>query len=175
MTRPVPAAVRTLLAALLVAVLAGCADDAISVDGVPEPASVPPRDAVLVDGGWEEAAAWIRRENADGRPVLMNILASWCAPCREELPVLLDAYDANPDIAFLGIDHLDRRDDAEAFIAEMDVRFPTLYDVGGDVAAAIEARGMPTTVIFDTDGRIVAHHRGQLTASQLDDLLDTVR
>ena len=164
-----------LLLAVLAVLLVACGNDTLTVTGVEEPAEVPPRDAELADGGWPETAAWIRRENADGRPVLVNILASWCAPCREELPVLLDAYDANPDIAFLGIDHLDRREDAERFIAELDVRFPTIFDITGDVAAAVEARGMPTTVLFDTDGQLVAHHSGLLTESQLEDLLDRLR
>ena len=161
--------------AVLAVGAAACGPDTLNVGEVDEPDSVPPRDAYLADGGWEEAAAWIRRENADGRPVLVNILASWCAPCRDELPVLLDAYEANPDIAFLGIDHLDRREDAEAFLDEMDVTFPTLFDIRGDVAAAVEARGMPTTVIFDTDGELVAHHSGLVTESQLEELLDRVR
>jgi thiol-disulfide isomerase/thioredoxin len=161
--------------AVLAVVASMTTSDALHVDGVAEPDSVPPRDAELVDGGWPEAAAWIRRENADGRPVLVNILASWCGPCREELPVLLDAYEANPDIAFLGIDHLDRREDAEAFLEEMTVTFPTLFDINGDVAAAVEARGMPTTLIFDAEGELVAHHSGLVTASQLEDLLDRVR
>lgn len=160
---------------VLAVVASTMANDTLRVDGVDEPDTVPPRDAELVDGGWPEAAAWIRRENADGRPVLVNILASWCGPCREELPVLLDAYEANPDIAFLGIDHLDRREDAEVFLEEMNVTFPTLFDINGDVAAAVEARGMPTTLIFDADGALVAHHSGLVTASQLEDLLDRVR
>ncbi len=161
-----------LLGALLVT---ACGEGALSVQDAEDPAEVPPPDAYLADGGWEEAAAWIRRENEQGRPVLVNILASWCAPCKEELPLLLDAYDDNPDIAFLGIDHLDRREDAERFLEEMDVRFPTIFDITGDVAAAVEARGMPTTVIFDEDGDLVAHHSGLVTESQLEDLLDTVR
>lgn len=164
-----------LVLATLAVLLTACGNDTLSVLSVEEPDAVPPRDAMLVDGGWPETAAWIRHENADGRPVLVNILASWCAPCREELPVLLAAYDANPDIAFLGIAHLDRREDAERFLDEMDVRFPTLLDITGDVAGAVQARGMPTTVIFDTDGDLVAHHSGLLTESQLEDLLDRVR
>jgi thiol-disulfide isomerase/thioredoxin len=176
----VPRAV--LVVGVVVVALAGLAvvastmtDDPLSVDRVEDPDEVPPRDAYLVDGGWPEAAAWIRRENADGRPVLVNILASWCAPCRDELPVLIRAHEDNPDIAFLGIDHLDRREDAEAFLEEMNVTFPTLFDINGDVAAAVQARGMPTTLIFDADGDLVAHHSGLVTASQLEDLLDRVR
>ena len=57
----------------------------------------------------------------------------------------------------------------------MDVTFPTIFDINGDVAAAVEARGMPTTVIFATDGDLVAHHSGLVTESQLEELLDRVR
>ena len=167
---------RGLVVALVLLLLAGCGpDDTITVQGVDEPAEVPPRDAVLAEGAWEETAAWIRRENADGRPVLVNILASWCAPCERELPLLHDAYVANPDIAFLGIDHLDARADAEQFVDEQDIRFPTIYNLGGEVAFAVEGRGMPTTVLFDTDGTLVAHHTGEMTPAALDDFLDTVR
>lgn len=163
------------LVLLGVLVLAGCSEGGLSVNDVDPPAQVPPEDAYLAEGGWEEAAAWIRRENEEGRPVLVNILASWCGPCREELPVLLAAHEAHPDIAFLGIDHLDRREDAERFLDEMDVTFPTIFDLEGDVAAAVEARGMPTTVIFDAGGDLVAHHSGLVTETQLQQLFDQIR
>lgn len=163
------------LAVLLVLLTACGGEDALSVQDVSAPESVPPRDAELADAAWEETAAWIRRENDQGRPVLVNILASWCGPCERELPLLLAAYDANPDLAFLGIDHLDNREDGQRFIEEHDVRFPTLFDIGGEVAAAVGARGMPTTLLFDTDGRLVAQHTGELTPAGLDELLATVR
>lgn len=138
-------------------------------------ADPPPRDAVLVDAGWPEAAAWIRREAEEGRPVVMNILASWCIPCRRELPLLLDAAEDNPDIAFLGINHLDQRDNAEQFVEEMGITFPTLYDPVGDVAAGVEARGMPTTVFFDRNGVLVSRVTGELTARSLEEHLDRIR
>lgn len=131
-------------------------------------------DAYLADGGWDEAAAWIARENAAGRPVLVNVFASWCVPCRREIPLLLDSYDSNPDVAFLGVAHLDQRDNAHRFVEEMDVRFPTIYDVAGDFAMTLGARGMPTTVVFDTEGRIAALRTGELTATSLQELLDAV-
>ncbi len=167
-------AITWFLAMALVVTLAACGSDQVRVDGVEEPTQVPPRDAHLADGGWAETAAWIRRENADGRPVLVNIFASWCAPCRREMPLLLDAAAERGDIAFLGIDHLDQRADGERFVEEMSITFPTIYDIAGDVAGALGARGMPTTVVFDVDGELVAHHTGELTASSLDQLLDAV-
>lgn len=138
-------------------------------------ADAPPRDAELVEAGWPEAAAWIRREVDEGRPVVMNILASWCAPCERELPVLNAAVRDNPDIAFVGIDHMDLRDNAEAFVAEQDIDFPTLFDIDGDVAGAVGARAMPTTAFFDRDGRLVSLASGELSESGLEERLDQIR
>lgn len=136
-----------------------------------EDAPPPPPDARLADAGWPEAAAWIAREAAAGRPVVVNIFASWCVPCRRELPLLLDAADANPGIAFLGVDHQDLRNQGEEFVAEQEVDFPTLYDPSGDIAVAVGARGMPTTAFFDADGRLIDTHTGELNQQLLADRL----
>jgi thiol-disulfide isomerase/thioredoxin len=159
---------------LLLVVACSDGDDVVDVTEV-EDAQPPARDAVLEDAEWPETAAWIRREVEDGRPVLMNILASWCIPCERELPLLLDAAEANPDVAFLGVDHQDQRENAEQFVEEQGITFPTVFDIGGDVAYSIGGRGMPTTAVFDTDGVMVAKHTGELTASSLQELLDEVR
>lgn len=158
---------------VVAAVLLG-GDDRVDVHDVAA-AEAPPRDADLADAGWPEAAAWIRREAGEGRPVVMNIFASWCAPCERELPLLNRTAAANPDVAFLGIDHLDQRDSAERFVAEQEVGFPTLYDVGGEVAAGVGARGMPTTAFFDADGRLVSLATGELSEQQLEARLAELR
>lgn len=154
--------------------LAACGSDQLDVHDV-EAVDPPPRDAVLAEAGWPEAAAWVRREAAEDRPVVMNILASWCAPCERELPMLSAAARENPDIAFVGVDHLDLRENAEQFVEEQDIAFPTLYDVEGDVAAAVGARAMPTTAFFDRDGRLVGLASGELTESDLETRLDEIR
>ena len=151
------------------------ADGGVDVFAVEAPADVPPPDARLFSGGWPEAAAFIAREAEAGNPTLVNIFASWCAPCRAEMPMLLEARDDNPDIAFLGIDHLDRLEDGEAFVEELGIDFATIHDLDGDVAFAVGGRGMPTTVVFDREGQLVARYVGELTASSLEDLLDQVR
>lgn len=151
------------------------ADDGVDVFAVPPPEEVPPADARLVSGGWPEAAAFIARQARAGRPTLVNIFASWCAPCRAEMPMLLAARDANPDITFLGIDHLDRREDGEAFVEELGIDFATIHDLEGDVAFAVGGRGMPTTVVFDRDGQLAGRVVGELTETSLAQLLDEVR
>ncbi len=151
------------------------ADDGVDVFEVEAPDAVPPADARLFSGGWPEAAAFIAREAEAGNPTLVNIFASWCAPCRAEMPMLLEARDDNPDIAFLGIDHLDRLEDGEEFVEELGIDFATIHDLDGDVAFAVGSRGMPTTVVFDREGQLTARYVGELTAASLEDLLDQVR
>lgn len=135
------------------------------------PVDTPPRDAHLVEAGWPEAAAWIAREARQGRPVVVNVFASWCAPCRDEMPLLRAAARDHPGIAFLGIDHRDRREDGEAFIVEEQVPFPTLFDIGGDVAMGVRSTGMPTTAFFDHTGRLVRVHVGIVTEQLLEEQL----
>ena len=150
-------------------------DRGVNVHDVEPPAEVPPRDADLFPGGWEETAAWIAREAEEGRPTLVNIFASWCDPCRREMPMIVEASVENPEVAFLGIDHLDPIEQGRAFVEEYAIPFATIHDLDGDVAYAVGSRGMPTTVVFDRDGRLAGRVIGELTESSLDSLLDEVR
>lgn len=147
----------------------------VDVEGAPAPDQVPPRDARLFEGGWPEAAAFIAREVEDGNPVLVNLFASWCGPCRNEMPMLLEARDDNPDITFLGIDHQDQLEDGEGFVEELGVDFATIHDLEGEVAAELGARGMPTTVVFDADGEVAGHVVGEMTPTSLEELLAKAR
>ena len=89
--------------------------------------------------------------------------------------MLLEARDDNPDITFLGIDHQDRFEDGEQFVEEYGVDFATIHDLDGDVAANLGARGMPTTVVFDADGRAAGRVIGEVTATALEELLAQAR
>jgi cytochrome c biogenesis protein CcmG, thiol:disulfide interchange protein DsbE len=151
------------------------ADAGLDVADAPTPAEIPPPDARLFPGGWPEAAAFVAREAEAGRPTLVNLFASWCLPCEREMPMLLQAADDHPDVAFLGIDHQDRLEDGEAFVTELGIDIPTIHDLAGDVAFAVGARGMPTTVVFDRDGRLAGRVVGELTEASLQQLLDAGR
>jgi thiol-disulfide isomerase/thioredoxin len=149
------------------------ADSGLRV-GAPRVAA-PARGDVLVDGGWPEAEAFIAAAAAEGRPVIVNLFASWCPPCVREMPLLVAAADRTLDVEFLGVAHLDARVDATRFVAEQDVRFTTLLDLDGDVAATVGGRGLPVTVAFDRRGVMVARVFGELRQEDLDRLLREVR
>ncbi|MEX1163338.1 MAG: TlpA disulfide reductase family protein [Nitriliruptor sp.] len=151
------------------------ADRGLDVTTVEEPGEVPPEDAELTEADWPAAAAWIRRENEAGRPVVINFFASFCEPCKRELPLLLDTAARETDVAFLGVHTNEQRALGEQMVEEYGIVFPTLHDPTGDVVFEVGGRGLPHTVAFDTEGRLVSRVFGELTETSLDRLIDEAR
>ena len=113
--------------------------------------------------------------SASGRPELVNIWASWCAPCRRELPLLEQAYRAAGDrMRFLGVDVRDSRSRALAFLGAHSVSYPQVFDEDGALARAFRFAGVPDTVVVDASGRVAYRHAGQLDAASLSAALATV-
>jgi thiol-disulfide isomerase/thioredoxin len=111
-----------------------------------------------------------------GRPVLVNLWASWCGPCREEMPVLQAPYERyGGDVQFLGVDTKDATEPAAAFLAEVGVTYPQVVDLEGDVLAHLRLPGLPVTVLLDAEGRVVDQHIGALNTASMEDLLGTVQ
>jgi thiol-disulfide isomerase/thioredoxin len=140
-----------------------------------DPADAPALGTVLGDGGWDAAAAFVARNAAEDRPTLINLFASWCGPCEREMPLLNATADAEPELVFLGVAHLDARPDAERFVTEQQITFTTLLDLDGEVAAAVGGRGLPVTVVFDRVCEMVASAFGYLCGRSLDELIALVR
>lgn len=109
-----------------------------------------------------------------GTPVVVNLWAAWCEPCTREMPMLSDAAASHLDVQFLGVDTLDSRDSAEAFIAEYGVPFPSLFDPDGAIRTDLGSFGLPVTVFFDADGNQVAKVDGELGQSALDEHLAAI-
>lgn len=110
-----------------------------------------------------------------GRPVVVNIWASWCAPCRAEMPLLqraADTYDG--EVTVLGVDSKDSARPAAAFLEDVGVGYPNVFDITGEIRKALGLRGFPTTYFFDARGEIVATVVGGISearlAAQLDEL-----
>ncbi len=106
-----------------------------------------------------------------GQLVLVNLWASWCGPCRKEMPVLQAAYERyGKQVQFVGVD---TRDGPPAidYLQEVDVTYPQLADVNGDLLKQLRIPGIPVTLILGSDGSIVDKHIGAFEGSDLEDLL----
>jgi cytochrome c biogenesis protein CcmG, thiol:disulfide interchange protein DsbE len=92
-----------------------------------------------------------------GHPVVVNQWASWCTSCRFEFPFFADAVKRHrAKVAFLGLDSQDEQGSAEAFLEELPVGFPSIFDPDAEVAAAYGGgQAWPTTMFFDREGELV--------------------
>lgn len=110
-----------------------------------------------------------------GTPVVVNVWASWCAPCRAEMPLLERAAQSYEGRAVvLGVDSRDEPGAARAFLDDVGVTYPNVWDRTGAIRRALGLRGFPTTYFFDRDGTLVASVVGGVSearlAAQLQDL-----
>lgn len=103
-----------------------------------------------------------------GKPALVNFWASWCEPCREEAPQL-ERFDRSLHGAarLVGVDYTDRVDAARSFIRRYGWTFPVLSDPDGIYGSRYKFSGLPTTVVLDSEGRIVQTLRGPQTVAAL--------
>jgi peroxiredoxin len=108
-----------------------------------------------------------------GQPVMLNFWATWCAPCRQEMPELVAAYQEHLDqeLVILGINAQESGEQARKFVDQYQMTFPVVLDSRGEVQQLYQVRGLPTTVFIDRDGRIAARHAGLLTRELLDQYL----
>ncbi|MGH8629460.1 MAG: TlpA family protein disulfide reductase [Burkholderiales bacterium] len=111
-----------------------------------------------------------------GRWVLVNVWATWCAPCLEEIPELVALAEARSDIQIIGmaIDWQDRQQVLQ-FAEGMFVNYPIVLGRREQTQTIGEIRGLPTSFIFDTQGRLSARHTGALTRRQIERLMDSRR
>ena len=110
-----------------------------------------------------------------GTPVLVNIWASWCSPCRHEAPFLATASETYGDrVQFVGVDILDARDSARAFMHESGWTYPSVYDPNGAIRDGLGIIGQPATLFYDADGTLVKQWLGPLTEEALTSNLERI-
>ncbi len=103
-----------------------------------------------------------------GRPVVLNLWASWCPPCRREMPVFEQAQAQFPHVAFVLVNQGESAQQARAFLAREHLTFKdVLLDPSSQAMHAMGTRGLPTTLFFDAQGRLVDTHLGELTMASL--------
>ncbi|NIA25771.1 MAG: redoxin domain-containing protein [Gammaproteobacteria bacterium] len=151
------------LAVLVVTLLAaGCTASPSVTSGEPLPTISP-----------DEFTALLR---ASDKPVILNVWASWCGPCRSEAPLLRQAYEEfGSRVRFIGADVNDTQTGAQRFIAQYGLDFEHYFDPGSAIPTALRSTGVPHTFFFAPGGELRFSHHGmideQTLAIQIDDLL----
>ena len=105
-----------------------------------------------------------------GNVVMINFWASWCAPCRQEMPLLNDIYLRYRDMGFtlLGVNVEEDSTDAKKMVNELKVAFPVLLDTQNAVSKLYKVEAMPSTILVDRDGNMRFLHRGYLPGYEED-------
>lgn len=107
-----------------------------------------------------------------GEVVLVNFWATWCGPCRVEMPALQSRFEAyDGDLVILAVDNDEPLERVSAFVDELGLTFTVLLDLGANIQELFLIRGYPTSIFVDADGIIQFIHIGIMTEDQLDGYL----
>lgn len=105
-----------------------------------------------------------------GKPLVLNFWASWCGPCKSEMPEFQQAYEEQDGVQFLLVNMTTGRETkeaAQALLEQEGYTFPVLFDTDGDAASTYSVYSLPTTYFVDAEGNLVAWARGAIDGEML--------
>jgi thiol-disulfide isomerase/thioredoxin len=183
-TSPPGHRLRTALVALFVLVAlvgAACSSSGASSGDLPELDDVPGAEVPPGHGNMApdftvmtlDGAGFTLSEHLgdDGRPVFLNMWASWCPPCRAEMPDIDAASQSHEDVLFLGIAVNDDPADSTEFAASIDIGYSIGFDEQGVLSQAYQVVGLPASYVISSDGVILEQIFGSVTEADIDEIL----
>ena len=170
MRRRITLALALLAGLALSAFAAGCGssgggssthpDYAAKLKGAPAPLAKLYGEANQLLPGGQDALE--KRIGELGYPVVVNVWASWCGPCRYEFPMFQEASAKwGKKVGFIGADSEDSESEAEKWLADNPVPYPSYYESGFDYARSLKASGPPDTAFYNAKGKLVYVKLGQ--------------
>jgi len=116
--------------------------------------------------------------NFKGKPVVLNFWASWCAPCKEEAPLLEGTWKQmqaqGKDAVILGVDFQDSNTDGMSFLQLYSITYPIVLDAGGSVASKYGITSLPQTIFINRHGTVMSRVPRELTAQVLSSKLQLI-
>lgn len=113
---------------------------------------------------------------AGGKPMVINLWATWCPPCRREMPLLAAAQKREPELRFVFANQGENAATVQGYLRAAGLALDNvLLDAGARIGPEVGSGGLPTTLFYNAGGRLVDTHVGQLTAGSLADKLDRLR
>ena len=170
------------LVAVFALVGAACSDSGTAADDLPDLGDIPGAEGAVAHGATApdftvstlDGSSFTLSEHLenDGRPVFLNLWASWCPPCRAEMPDIDSAADAHEDVKFIGVAANDDPASAADFASSIGIGYSIGFDVHGVVARDYAVVGLPASYIISADGVILEKIFGAVTEADIDQKLE---
>ncbi|WP_130927538.1 TlpA disulfide reductase family protein [Pseudomonas sp. Sample_14] len=120
------------------------------------------------------AGETIKLSEYQGGPLVINLWATWCPPCRREMPVLENAQQQRPDLTFLFVNQAESMQSVATFLETQGLSLNNvLFDPRGRLGQAVGSMALPTTLFYSPDGRLLTSHLGELSNASLARALET--
>lgn len=140
-----------------------------------EPSKVEAPDFTVENADGEE----VKLSDYVGKPIVLNFWASWCSPCKSEMPEFNEAWEElDGEVQFLMVNMTDGAretvDTAKEYVEGQGFSFPVLFDTGSEATMAYSAYSLPTTYFIDAEGYVVARAVGAIDRDTLQKGLDLI-
>ena len=108
-----------------------------------------------------------------GNTLVVGLWSTWCVPCRRELPQLQEFAAEHHDVSVVAVNLGDKLDSVAAYAKEIGLTMPVVIDTEGRISSALGVTSVPSTLVIDSSGKVIATHVGEITADELAVLVGT--